>query len=101
MASGEAALKTIGQTLSGICLLNQNYLVPPNTQMLKGYQASLGVFINVDNAQDVGGGTGIGLFVMYSTPINVLKLAVTNPQQFAEMVRIFEATAINSREYSL
>ena len=101
LASGEAALKTIGQTLSGICLLNQNYLVPPNTQMLKGYQASLGVFINVDNAQDVGGGTGIGLFVMYSTPINVLKLAVTNPQQFAEMVRIFEATAINSREYSL
>ena len=101
LASGEAALKTIGQTLSGICLLNQNYLVPPNTQMLKGYQASLGVFINVDNAQDVGGGLGIGLFVMYSTPINVLKLAVTNPQQFAEMVRIFEATAINSREYSL
>ena len=101
LASGEAALKTIGQTLSGICLLNQNYLVPPNTQMLKGYQASLGVFINVDNAQDVGGGTGIGLFTMYATPINVIKLAVTNPQQFAEMVRIFEATAVNSREYSL
>ena len=101
LASGEAALKTIGQTLSGICLLNQNYLVPPNTQMLKGYQASLGVFINVDSAQDVGGGTGIGLFTMYATPINVIKLAVTNPQQFAEMVRIFEATAVNSREYSL
>ena len=101
LASGEAALKTIGQTLSGICLLNQNYLVPPNTQMLKGYQASLGVFINVDSAQDVGGGTGIGLFTMYTTPINVIKLAVTNPQQFAEMVRIFEATAVNSREYSL
>ena len=101
LASGEAALKTIGQTLSGICLLNQNSLVPPNTQMLKGYQASLGVFINVDNAQDVGGGTGIGLFTMYTTPINVIKLAVTNPQQFAEMVRIFEATAVNSREYSL
>ena len=101
LASGEASLKTIGQTLSGICLLNQNYLVPPNTQMLKGYQASLGVFINVDSAQDVGGGTGIGLFTMYATPINVIKLAVTNPQQFAEMVRIFEATAVNSREYSL
>lgn len=101
LASGEAALKTIGQTLSGICLLNQNYLVPPNTQMLKGYQASLGVFINVDSAQEVGGGTGIGLFTMYATPINVIKLAVTNPQQFAEMVRIFEATAVNSREYSL
>lgn len=101
LASGEASLKTIGQTLSGICLLNQNYLVPPNTQMLKGYQASLGVFINVDNAQEVGGGTGIGLFTMYATPINVIKLAVTNPQQFAEMVRIFEATAVNSREYSL
>lgn len=101
LASGEAALKTIGQTLSGICLLNQNYLVPPNTQMLKGYQASLGVFINVDSAQDVGGGTGIGLFTMYATPINVIKLAVTNPQQFSEMVRIFEATAVNSREYSL
>ena len=69
--------------------------------MLKGYQASLGVFINVDSAQDVGSGTGIGLFTMYSTPINVIKLAVTNPQQFAEMVRIFEATAVNSREYSL
>ena len=101
LASGEAALKTIGQTLSGICLLHQNYLVPPNTQMLKGYQASLGVFINVDSAQEVGGGTGIGLFTMYATPINVIKLAVTNPQQFAEMVRIFEATAVNSREYSL
>lgn len=101
LASGEASLKTIGQTLSGICLLNQNYLVPPNTQMLKGYQASLGVFINKDDAQDVGGGTGIGLFTMYATPINVIKLAVTNPQQFAEMVRIFEATAVNSREYSL
>ena len=101
LASGEASLKTIGQTLSGICLLNQNSLVPPNTQMLKGYQASLGVFINVDSAQDVGGGTGIGLFTMYSVPINVIKLAVTNPQQFAEMVRIFEATAVNSREYSL
>ena len=101
LASGEASLKTIGQTLSGICLLNQNYLVPPNTQMLKGYQASLGVFINVDSAQEVGGGTGIGLFTMYATPINVIKLAVTNPQQFAEMVRIFEATAVNSREYSL
>ena len=101
LASGEAALKTIGQTLSGVCLLNQNYLVPPNTQMLKGYQASLGVFINVDDAQNVGGGTGIGLFTMYATPINVIKLAVTNPQQFAEMVRIFAATAVNSREYSL
>lgn len=101
LQSGEAALRTIGQTLSGVCLLNQNYLVPPNTQMLKGYQASLGVFINTDNPQDVGGGTGLGLFVMYSTPINVLKLAVTNPQQFGEMIRIFQATAINTREYSL
>lgn len=101
LQSGEAALRTIGQTLSGVCLLNQNYLVPPNTQMLKGYQASLGVFINTDNPQDVGGGTGMGLFVMYSTPINVLKLAVTNPQQFGDMLRIFQATAINTREYSL
>lgn len=101
LQSGEAALRTIGQTLSGVCLLNQNYLVPPNTQMLKGYQASLGVFINTDNPQDVGGGTGMGLFVMYSTPINVIKLAVTNPQQFGDMLRIFQATAINTREYSL
>ena len=101
LASGEASLKTIGDTISGVCLLNQNQLVPSNTQMLKGYQASLGVFINVDDAQDVGGGEGIGLFTMYSTPINVIKLAVTNPQQFSEMVRIFEATAVNTRDYSL
>lgn len=101
LASGEAALRTIGSTLSGICLLNQNSLVPNSTQMLKGYQASLGVFINVDSASAVGGGIGLGMFTMYSTPINVLKLAVTNPQQFSDMVRIFQATAINSREYSL
>lgn len=101
LSSGEAALRTLGQTLSGVCLLNQNQLVPPNTQMLKGYQASLGVFINAESPQDVGGGTGMGLFVMYSTPINVLKLAVTNPQQFADTVRIFQATAINTREYTL
>ena len=101
LPSGEASLKTIGQTLSGVCLLNQNQLVPSNTQMLRGYQASLGVFINVDSAQDVGGGEGLGLFTMYSTPINVIKLAVTNPQQFAQMVRIFQATAMNSRDYSL
>ena len=101
LASGEAALRTIGQTLSGICLLNQNQLVPSNTQMLKGYQASLGVFINEQSAANVGGGVGLGMFTMYSTPINVIKLAVTNPQQFSEMVRIFQATAINTREYSL
>ena len=101
LASGEAALRTIGQTLSGICLLNQNQLVPSNTQMLKGYQASLGVFINEQSAANVGGGIGLGMFTMYSTPINVIKLAVTNPQQFSEMVRIFQATAINTREYSL
>lgn len=101
LASGEADLVTEGLTISGVCLLNQNALVPANTQMAKGYQASLGVFINVDDAQDVGGGQGIGLFTMYSTPINVIKLAVTNPRQFAEMVRIFEATAVNTREYSL
>ena len=101
LSSGEAALRTMGQTLSGVCLLNQNTLVPENTQMLKGYQASLGVFINVDDPQNVGGGTGIGLFVMYSTPINVLKLAVTEPQQFSKMVRIFQAVALNTREYSL
>ena len=101
LASGEAALRTIGQTLSGICLLNQNQLVPSNTQMLKGYQASLGVFINEQSAVNVGGGVGLGMFTMYSTPINVIKLAVTNPQQFSEMVRIFQATAINTREYSL
>ena len=101
LSSGEAALRTMGQTLSGVCLLNQNVLVPENTQMLKGYQASLGVFINVDDPQNVGGGTGIGLFVMYSTPINVLKLAVTEPQQFSKMVRIFQAVALNTREYSL
>lgn len=101
LASGEASLKTIGTTITGVCLLDQNQLVPQNTQMMKGYQASLGVFINVDDAQNVGGGNGIGLFTMYSTPINVIKLAVTNPQQFAEMVRIFEATAVNTRDYSL
>ena len=101
LTSGEAALKTLGTTITGVCLLNQNQLVPASTQMMKGYQASLGVFINVDDAQNVGGGEGIGLFTMYSVPINVIKLAVTNPQQFAEMVRIFEATAVNTREYSL
>lgn len=101
LASGEASLKTLGTTITGVCLLNQNQLVPANTQMMKGYQASLGVFINVDDAQSVGGGEGIGLFTMYSVPINVIKLAVTNPQQFAEMVRIFEATAVNTRDYSL
>lgn len=101
LPSGEAVLKTIGQTLSGVCLLDQNSLVPPNTQMLPGYQASLGVFINVESLQSVGGGQGLGLFTMYATPINVIKLAVTNPKQFADMVRIFEATAVNTREYAL
>lgn len=101
LPSGEAVLKTIGQTLSGVVLLDQNSLVPPNTQMLPGYQASLGVFINVESLQSVGGGQGLGLFTMYATPINVIKLAVTNPKQFADMVRIFEATAVNTREYAL
>ena len=101
LPSGEAVLKTIGQTLSGVVLLDQNSLVPPNTQMLPGYQASLGVFINVESLQNVGGGQGLGLFTMYATPINVIKLAVTNPKQFADMVRIFEATAVNTREYAL
>ena len=101
LASGEAVLRTMGTPLSGTFLLNQNQLVPQNTQVPKGYQASLGVFINVPSADDVGGGTGIGLFNMYSVPINVLKLAVTNPQQFAEMVRIFQATAYNSKMFTL
>lgn len=101
LASGEAVLRTMGSPLSGIFMLNQNLCVPQNTEVLKGYQASLGVFINTTDAQNVGGGTGIGLFTMYTTPINVLKLAVTNPQQFTEMVRIFEATAQNSKKFSL
>lgn len=101
LASGEAVLRTMGTPLSGTFLLNQNNLVPSNTQMAKGYQASLGVFINTDSVENVGGGTGIGLFNMYSVPINVLKLAVTNPQQFAEMVRIFQATAQNSKRFTL
>ena len=101
LASGEAVLRTMGSPLSGIFMLDQNQCVPQNTQMLKGYQASLGVFINAENAQNVGGGTGIGLFTMYTTPINVLKLAVTNPRQFTEMVRIFQATAMNSKKFSL
>lgn len=101
LASGEAVLRTMGAPLSGIFMLNQNQVYPQNTQMLKGYQASLGVFINTADAQNVGGGSGFGLFTMYTTPINVIKLAVTNPQQFTEMVRIFEATAQNSKKFSL
>lgn len=100
LASGEAVLRTMGTPLSGTFLLNQNQLVPKNTQMAKGYQASLGVFINT-SLDDVGGGSGIGLFNMYSVPYNVIKLAVNNPQQFAEMVRIFQATAQNSKRFTL
>lgn len=101
LQSGQAKLVTQGYTISGTCLLNQNSLVPESTQMLKGYQASLGVFINTSNPQAVGGGTGIGLFNLYATPINVMKLAVTEPQQFTQMVKIFYATAVNSKAYTL
>lgn len=101
LPSGEAKLVTQGYTLSGTCLLNQNQLVPDSTQMLKGYESSLGVFINTPNPQDVGGGTGMGLFQMYSIPVNVIKLAVTEPQQFTQIVRIFYATAINTKLYSI
>ena len=101
LSTGEAVLRTMGNPLSGTFLLNQNQLVPQSTQSLAGYQASLGVFINTDNAQSVGGGTGVGMFTMYSTPINVLQLAVTNPKQYAKMVRIFQATAENTKRYTL
>lgn len=101
LSTGEAVLRTMGSPLSGTFLLNQNQLVPQSTQEIAGYQASLGVFINTDSAQDVGGGTGIGMFTMYATPINVLQLAVTNPKQYAKMVRIFQATAENTKKYTL
>ena len=99
--SGEAKLVTQGTPISGTCLLNQNELVPNSTQMVAGYQASLGVFINTDSAQNVGGGVGVGLFQLYAMPINVLKLAVTLPQQFSQIVKIFYATAFNSKMFTL
>lgn len=101
LSSGEAKLVTQGYSISGTCLLNQSEIVPKSTQMAKGFQCTLGCFINSPDPQDVGGGTGIGLFQLYAIPINVIKLAVTQPQQFSQIVRIFYATAVNTKLYSL
>lgn len=99
LESGEAILRTMGYSISGVSQLNQNMLVPDSTQMIAGYQASLGVFINVPSAMNVGGGKGFGLFTLYAAPDNVMKLATTQPQQLANIVTLFKDTALNTKTY--
>lgn len=107
LTSGISKLYTMEYTATGVITLDQNMLVPQNytvngstvnaaTQNIAGYQSSHPVFANIPY-ENAGNGIGWGLFTRGNTTINVWKLSVTSPKQYAEMNLLFIQLMENSK----
>ena len=107
LTSGISKLYTAEYTAVGVIMLNQNMLIPQNytvngsvvqgaTQNIAGYQASHPVFANVPY-DEAGSGIGWGLFARANTTMNVWKLSVTSPEQYAKMNLQFLELMENSK----
>lgn len=112
LTSGISKLYTMEYTATGVITLDQNQIAPwqaynvngatveGQTQNIAGYQASHPVFANVAY-DDAGNGIGWGLFTRGNTAINVWKLSVTSPKQYAEMNRLFLQLMENSKRMAI
>ena len=107
LTSGISKLYTAEYTAVGVIMLNQNMLIPQNytvngsivqgaTQNIAGYQASHPVFANIPY-DEAGSGIGWGLFARANTTMNVWKLSVTSPEQYAKMNLQFLELMENSK----
>lgn len=107
LTSGISKLYTMGYPLEGSLFLDQNQLVPQNsnggnnaTQNIAGYQSAHSVFANMP-ISEAGNGLGYGLFTRANTAKNVFKLSVTSPEEFDRVNSIFLDTMVNSKEVSI
>ena len=111
LTSGISKLYTMEYTAVGVIMLDQNMLIPQNynvngtvvngaTQNIAGYQASHPVFANIPYDQ-AGSGIGWGLFARANTTMNVWKLSVTSPEQYAKMNLQFLELMENSKQTAI